>query len=306
MQTLKIAVRIEQHERRLPAFVVIPARALSAWELTGTTTVEASLDGVALGRRSLRPGDDGRWFVELRREQFVAVGKAPGDRATITLARVSDELPQELAHVIETDPTARANWEKRTDAQRRMLREDVLAAKTPATRERRARRALVPEVAVPRARAVGLPSEPRAVRVRILARDLPGQDCGPYSDIAVGLVQRAGEIPDPLTPADARAAAWETTIEVRDVDGVPAFRGPGVHGPAAERFLYLTWIGREGRTAPAMFRRAKLRLDAIAVSTLAAAARSGVLVGSLGLTDARGMPVCASVRPPAIEWRAGE
>jgi hypothetical protein len=208
--------------------------------------------------------------------------------------------------VIESDPVARAIWEKRKDAQRRMLREHVLAAKASATRERRARRALVREVVAPRPRSVGLPAEPRELRVCIVARELPGRVCGPYRDVAVGLVQRAGRLPDPLTPADARSAQWETTIEVRDAGGVPAFRGSAVHGPAAERFLYLTWIGREGSAAPAMFRRAKLRLDAIPPRTLAAAARSGSLFASLGLTDTRGMPLCASVRPPAIEWRAGE
>jgi hypothetical protein len=29
-----------------------------------------------------------------------------------------------------------------------------------------------------------------------------------------------------------------------------------------------------------------------------------VLVGRLGLTDAKGNPVCASIRPPLIEWSA--
>jgi hypothetical protein len=30
----------------------------------------------------------------------------------------------------------------------------------------------------------------------------------------------------------------------------------------------------------------------------------GVLVGRLGLTDAKGNPLCAAVRPPVIEWSA--
>jgi hypothetical protein len=75
-----------------------------------------------------------------------------------------------------------------------------------------------------------------------------------------------------------------------------------VNGPPHERFLYLTWIGRKGRGAPAMFRRAKLRLDAIPPDVLSAALRSGRLLGQLDLTAPDGMPVCASVRPPAIAW----
>jgi hypothetical protein len=34
------------------------------------------------------------------------------------------------------------------------------------------------------------------------------------------------------------------------------------------------------------------------------ALRLGLLVGRLGLTDARGNPLCAAVRPPVIEWSA--
>jgi Family of unknown function (DUF5990) len=53
-----------------------------------------------------------------------------------------------------------------------------------------------------------------------------------------------------------------------------------------------------------MFRRAKLWLKAVPPEVLASAAGRGVLVGRLGLADAKGNPVCASVRPPLIEWSA--
>ncbi|HEY1739535.1 MAG TPA: DUF5990 family protein, partial [Acidimicrobiia bacterium] len=35
------------------------------------------------------------------------------------------------------------------------------------------------------------------------------------------------------------------------------------------------------------------------------AVRGGALVGRLGLSDEAGWPLCASVRPPRIEWSAG-
>jgi Family of unknown function (DUF5990) len=53
-----------------------------------------------------------------------------------------------------------------------------------------------------------------------------------------------------------------------------------------------------------MFRRAKLWLTAVPPEVLGAAAQQGVLVGRRGLTDAKGGPRCASVRPPVIEWSA--
>ncbi len=56
----------------------------------------------------------------------------------------------------------------------------------------------------------------------------------------------------------------------------------------------------------AMFRRAKLMLEAVDPAVLDAASRSGRLTGRLGLTDARGDPLCAAVRPPLVAWSAAQ
>jgi Family of unknown function (DUF5990) len=53
-----------------------------------------------------------------------------------------------------------------------------------------------------------------------------------------------------------------------------------------------------------MFRRAKLVLADIGAEIIAAAEQSGELTARLGLTDARGHPVCARIKPPAVEWSA--
>jgi hypothetical protein len=53
-----------------------------------------------------------------------------------------------------------------------------------------------------------------------------------------------------------------------------------------------------------MFRRAKLQLDAIPADVIAQAGADGEIVGRLGLTDSKGQPLCASVRPPLITWSA--
>jgi hypothetical protein len=53
-----------------------------------------------------------------------------------------------------------------------------------------------------------------------------------------------------------------------------------------------------------LFRRAKLFLADVDPEIIAAAERSGSLVARLGLTDAKGHPVCARVRPPAVQWSA--
>ena len=301
---MKLQVVIERKHRDMPAFVVVPAAKVAAWKLAATTTVEGTLDGVSLGRRSLHRWDGERWFIELPRDLLDAVGKAPGDRATLVLSLASSELPAELQQLIDAEPRAREHWEACTDAQKRMLREHILSGKAPATRERRARRALLP-VARPRAPKIeGLRSDQQAIRVRVIGRRLPGRSCGPYTDITVGLAQVVGCDPAEGVPADVREARWETAIQVRERDGEVVFRGPAVNGPPRERFLYLTWVGRMNGAAPAMFRRAKLRLDAIPAEVLASSLGTGLLVGRLDLTAPDGMPLCASVRPPSITWRS--
>ncbi len=304
LHTVTLDVVLERKHTGLPAFVVVPASAVATWALTSTTTVEATLDGVVLGRVSLKRWDDQRWFLELRRDRFEAVSKALGQRATLILARASTEVPKELQDLVDGFPEARARWERLTEAQRRVLREAVLELKSAVARDRRARKDLLPPPGESPSRVAGLTSTPRSLLVRIVGSRLPGRHCGPYTQVRVGLAGRAGCDPDGEVPADAREAVWETTIEVREKEGVPAFKGAAVNGPPRERFLYLTWTGRFEDRPEAMFRRAKLRLDAVPAPTLSKALRSGRLIGRLDLTAPDGMPVCASVRPPAIVWSA--
>ena len=87
-------------------------------------------------------------------------------------------------------------------------------------------------------------------------------------------------------------------------DGGADLRGPYIQGPPGGRFIYLNWGTVDDSGEFAMFRRAKLWLEAVPPEVLAAGADLGVLVGRVGLTDPRGNPVCASVRPPLIEWSA--
>jgi len=126
-------------------------------------------------------------------------------------------------------------------------------------------------------------------RFRIVATDLPGRTCGPSDEVQVG-VQRGRDAID-LVPGDADGARWEFEVDVRN----GRFTGPYVHGRGDERFLYLVWVAGPHHE---MFRRAKLQLDPLDAAT----ADGRVVEGRLALTDDRGGPVCASVRPPRIAW----
>jgi hypothetical protein len=146
------------------------------------------------------------------------------------------------------------------------------------------------------------------VRIRIEGRDPPGRSCAGsgdfpgYDNIHVGVQRRnhPHELLD-LQPGDAASAVW--TFEA-SVKAGPDVQGPYIQGGPGQRFIYLSW-GTVGADAPfTMFRRAKLVLTDVQPDTIAAAQRSGLLVARLGLTDAKGHPVCARVRPPAVQWSA--
>ncbi len=148
--------------------------------------------------------------------------------------------------------------------------------------------------------------------IRILGSDLPGRACGAdrtfpgYENIHVGVPRRnrPGELLG-LIGGDAESVAWDLDCEAVDTPAGVDVKGLYVQGRPNARFVYLSWGTVDADGAFTMFRRAKLWLDGVGPDVMVAARRSGTLVARLGLRDACGNPVCASVRPPAIEWSAG-
>jgi hypothetical protein len=143
------------------------------------------------------------------------------------------------------------------------------------------------------------------MQVTIEGFDLPGRPCGPnpegemYENVHVGLRYR--KEPSELIPGDADSARWDFDINVKPG---PDFGGPYVHGRRGERCVYLQW-GTVDEAGFTLFRAAKLELDEIDRGVIDTAARPGHrLVARIGLTDGKGHPRCASVKPPAIVWSA--
>jgi hypothetical protein len=81
-------------------------------------------------------------------------------------------------------------------------------------------------------------------------------------------------------------------------------KGPYIQGSPGGRFIYLSWGTVDDAKTFTLFRRAKLWLDAVPPAVIDDAVDLGLLVGRLGLTDGKGNPLCAAVRPPLIEWSA--
>ncbi len=136
------------------------------------------------------------------------------------------------------------------------------------------------------------------VRLRIEGHHLPGRRCDPYDDVHVAL--QVGRDPVDPVPGDAASAAWETDLAVLAPSGGedPDVRGPAVQGRRGERFVYLTW-GSTGAGGFEMFRRAKLMLGGLP-GLLGEQPRT--VTARVHLTDDQGMPRCARLSPPAVEW----
>ena len=140
------------------------------------------------------------------------------------------------------------------------------------------------------------------VELRIVGRKLPGRRFGDYRAVHVGL-GRGATLRD-LTPGDAPEAIFHVPLTVvTDREGRQSFRGPFVQGKRGERFVYLSWgeVGSDGQFQ--LFRAAKVHLATIPAANLARALETGARIEAvLDLTDVRGGPVCASVRPPWLTW----
>lgn len=149
------------------------------------------------------------------------------------------------------------------------------------------------------------------MQIRIEASDLPGRTCAPgpgfpgYGDIHVAVQRRdrPDELLDPH-PGDAPSATWVLECTATPTEAGVDIRGPYVQGRPAGRFVYLSWVSGDAAGTFTMFRRAKLMLGTVPRDTAEAALRSGVLLARVRLTDAKGQPLCARVRPPLIEWSA--
>ena len=150
------------------------------------------------------------------------------------------------------------------------------------------------------------------MRIRIEGHDLPGRDCGGsddfpgYRNIHVG-VQRRDRPTEwlDLQPGDAPTVTWHLDCAAATVTGGGLdVRGPYIQGGPGRRFVYLSWGEVDDTGIFTMFRRAKLWLDGVEPATAHAAIASDRLTARLGLTDAKGHPLCAAVRPPRVIWSA--
>lgn len=69
---------LERHHPELPVFVMVPGEVALGFGKSATFVVEAMVDNQPIGRRSIKPWGDGRWFMELTKAHGRRLGIAAG------------------------------------------------------------------------------------------------------------------------------------------------------------------------------------------------------------------------------------
>jgi hypothetical protein len=143
-KTLTITTTVTRHMPQFSRLATIPLDKVAPWKLDQTTVVEGTINGVEFGRRSLKRWDDRNcWWIDLPDALCKKAKIDTGDEVELNIRLASEELPEELQKLLAENKSAKARWDKMTTAQQRMLREEVLAAKSSDARSRRAAKHLV-------------------------------------------------------------------------------------------------------------------------------------------------------------------
>jgi len=145
-------------------------------------------------------------------------------------------------------------------------------------------------------------AEELEVTVQIVCTSLPGAEWEGHRPLTLG-IQRDKQMIEAAS-ADSKQVVFKPLLRARrSADGSANFLGPFAHGPRTERFIYLVWAIVQGGIPVRMVGRIKLHLNHIkwAAVEKAAGGHKPIRV-KLTLTNAKGKPVMASVRPPAAQW----
>lgn len=139
-------------------------------------------------------------------------------------------------------------------------------------------------------------NDEQAVTLRVHCRTLPGIRFENRDKVRLGIQKGADVIED--VPGDADSVTFTVPLRVRShpKNGQPNCLGPFAHGTPDDRFLYLCWGERNGEEWEA-FRRAKVPLKFLNWERLQRPLETGEPIEiSLDMTDAKGGPVCGTVR----------
>ncbi len=139
------------------------------------------------------------------------------------------------------------------------------------------------------------------ITIQLHCSNFPGRVVADCQNVYVG-VQRGDEIIFEV-PGDTSSHNFELTVQVgENKDGSPNFLGSFVHGPVGGRFLYLVWFDKNGAVRM-RFCRAKINLQHLGWPEIEAAIlNQEPIKAQVFLTDKKGGPACATLKPENINW----
>jgi hypothetical protein len=122
-------------------YCIVPHSVVLTFRESETFVASVLINGACdLGRRTIKPWGDGRWFIEFNKEQCRRARLRAGEDVLITVA-TAPTMHDDFVEAIRSEGLDGA-WNKLTKAQRRSLNEEIFAARSEATRHRRIVKAL--------------------------------------------------------------------------------------------------------------------------------------------------------------------
>ena len=137
----------------------------------------------------------------------------------------------------------------------------------------------------------------RIVELSIECIDLPAHDWGEHSEIRLGIQCGKDVVQEVKLPIESVVFHAELRVGNEPSQGPPNFLGPYAQGTVDDRFIYLCW-GRRLGGAWVGFRRAKLKLTGLTWNNL----QSNRLHAKVRCTDAKGGPICATLKSEFVTW----
>ncbi len=144
------------------------------------------------------------------------------------------------------------------------------------------------------------------VTVRYICQNLPGKRWRQVRSVYVG-IGRDNTL-EQIRSADADEVVFEATYRIgRRRDGSPSFMGSLAHGPASQRFTYITWLEKKQgllRRCFQTFAAIKVGLSDIPESAIRKAQKANTpIVALVNMTQADGHVSCATLKPPDVQWQ---
>jgi hypothetical protein len=138
--------------------------------------------------------------------------------------------------------------------------------------------------------------------IEIICTKPPGKKVGERQSVHLA-IQKDTDLLD-AKPADQDPIVFKPVLRVEEhADGSPNFLGPFAQGPRSQRFIYLVWADMPRGQAAQRFSRIKLQLNHLKWADVQKAlTRKKPIKVTLSLTDAKGQPVVATIRPNGAKW----